>query len=82
MVHDVDDDTAIGLVGVNNPHLSESEASSSEYRVCPEVEGHILLSEVEDVDDIYLGVVYACTYDDLREAFPEVPDIGDPGILF
>ncbi len=77
----MNDDTAIGLVGVNNPHLSEEEAASGEYHVCPEVVGHPLLSHVEDVNEIAKGVVYACMYDDLREAFEEVPDLGNPGIL-
>ncbi len=40
-----------------------------------------MLSSVGDPNRVEVGVVYACEYDDLREAFPEVPDLGDLGIL-
>ncbi len=79
-----DDETAVGLVGVNNIHLSREEADSAEYHVCQgnEVEGHILLDQVGDVNDIVDGVVYACTYEDLRAAFEEVPPLDfTPGLL-
>ena len=38
LVVDSNDDTAIGIVGVNNVHLTEEEAQSGEYRVCTEIE--------------------------------------------
>ena len=82
VVLDVNDNTAVGLVGVNNPHLSESEAASDEYRVCSEIPGHPLLDRVDDVDSVEEGIVYACIYEDLRHAFEEVPDLDEkPGLL-
>ncbi len=83
VVVDVNDDTGVGLVGVNNIHLTEEEASSDEYHICAgsEIEDHPLLDSVDDADSVYEGVVYACPYQDLRAAFEEVPDLGDLGLL-
>ncbi len=80
---DESDETGIGIVGVNNVHLTEDEAMDDEYRVCAgsEIEGHPMLSSVDSPDDVSRGIVYACEYNDLMDAFPEVPDVGDLGIL-
>ena len=92
------DETAIGIVGVNNVHLT-SEEVEDDFRVCEVVEGHQvriaqmrilplhctgtlqIMSGVNDPDDVSKGVVYACEYQDLRDAFEEVPDLGDLGML-
>ncbi len=71
---------AIGMVGVNNVHLSESEVDA-DYRVCSPVEGHAILQDINDIDNIEYGVVYACEYEDMLDLFEEVPDLGDMGIL-
>ncbi len=81
MLYDQSDETAIAIVGVNNPHLSEEEIDS-DYRVCQdEITDHPIFLEIDDPDDISKGVVYACFYQELADQFPEVPYLGDPGLL-
>ena len=79
LVIDPENDLAVGLVGVNNVHIDSDDLS--DYRACAAIDGHSLLASIGDVDSVEEGVVYACEYDDLREAFEEVPDLGDFGIL-
>jgi len=69
--------SAAGVIGVNNPYLSREEADSSEYRLCDSVpSSHFLVAEANDPDSIEQGVLYACTYEELRAAIEEVPDLG------
>ena len=77
---DENDGLAIGLVTTNNPYLTDAEVDDG-YRVCDPVENHPMLASVTEPDNVEKGVTYACEYDDLRDAFVEVPDLGSLGLL-
>ncbi len=85
LVLDPSEHSAVGLVGVNNPHLTREESLSGAYHVCGrdnELVSHRLLESIgARRDDVSEGVVYACRYRHLKEAFPEVPDLGKPSLL-
>ena len=78
----VDEETKEGIafVGVNNPYLDSAEAAAS--HICSiEIENHPILNEINDINDVEKGIMYACQVGDLAEVFPEVPDLGNLGIL-
>ena len=39
------------------------------------------MQDINNPNDIYLGVMYACEVSDLAAVFPEIPDLGDLSLL-
>ena len=70
----------IAFVGVNNPYLEGAEVEAA--HVCSiEINDHPILNDINNIDDVTKGVMYACQVGDLAEVFPEVPELGPLGIL-
>lgn len=79
----VDEDSNLGVafVGVNNPYLTETEIQAS-YRVCSSpLDSHPILDNIFYPDDVEKGILYACQVDDLSQAFEEIPELGNLGLL-
>jgi len=80
MLVDESQELGVVVIGVNNPHLLESETES--YRLCPKINDHPLLDNVYHPDDIVKGIIYACSVADAQKVIPEIPsDIVVNGIL-
>ena len=71
--------TGIALIGVNNPHIDSADIDL--YKVCTTIDNNEFLAEVNNPDDTYRGVVYACAVEDAAAVFEEIPDLGPLGIL-
>ncbi len=81
MVVDPDENLGVVLIGVNNPHLQDSDLES--YRICQEeIVDHPLLANVYDPDDIRKGIMVACSVAHAQKVIPEIPtDLTINGIL-
>ena len=80
MVVDESQGLGVVIIGVNNPHLLDSETES--YRLCPEIKDHPLLENIYHPDNIIKGIMYACSVDDAQKVIPEIPtDVIVNGIL-
>ncbi|XP_042229344.1 uncharacterized protein LOC121871214 [Homarus americanus] len=66
---------AVAIVGVNNPHLKEPPT-----KLCPDLCNSLAWVDF-DVNNLVQGFTYCCTVDDLRQAVPHVPDLGDVDLL-
>ena len=68
MAHDPVANTAVALIGVNNPYTSDIAGSI----VCSEtIDNHPMLDQAGNVNDPYRGIVYACATDQV--GFEEIP---------
>ena len=80
----LDESLSLGvvLIGVNNPHLDETEVE--EYKaLCPQIEGHPLLDSVYHPDDIQKGIMYACSVADAQKSIHEIPqEVTVTGVLY
>ena len=79
VLYNPDDSTGVALISLNNPHISSAEIDN--FKVCTELQGNYFLNEVDNPNEIYRGIVYACEVSDAAAAFEEIPDLGTLGIL-
>ncbi|XP_050722591.1 uncharacterized protein LOC127001660 isoform X1 [Eriocheir sinensis] len=75
VVHDQSTNCAAAVVGVNNPHLTAAPAT-----LCSDLCSSLTWIDFE-VTDLAYGYTYCCTVDDLRNAIPHVPDLGNVCLL-
>lgn len=80
MVVDESEKLGVVVIGVNNPHLLDSDLES--YRLCPPIKDHPLLASVYHPEDVKKGIMYACSVADAQKVIPEIPtDVTVNGIL-
>lgn len=75
VIHDEARQQAVAVVGVNNPHLTTAPT-----RLCDDLCDRLTWINF-DISDLVHGFTYCCTVDDLRQAVPHVPDLGDVELL-
>ncbi|KAG7177125.1 Nuclease EXOG-like 1 [Homarus americanus] len=75
VVYEKSSKRAAAIVGVNNPHLEEPPT-----KLCPDLCDSLVWVNF-DLNDLVHGFTYCCTVDDLRQAVPHVPDLGDVDLL-
>lgn len=73
------ENTGVAFVGVNNPYVMEDEVN--DFTVCSPLNSHPVMDGVNDPTRLDYGLTYACTVEDLAAAFPEVPELGNLGLL-
>ena len=77
VVHDVNTNTAVAFVGINNPHLSSVAASDI---ICPDVCSQVSWA-TWDRTNIPKGYIYCCTVLSLHSAISYAPNLGDLALL-
>ncbi|XP_066942147.1 uncharacterized protein [Macrobrachium rosenbergii] len=75
VIHEEATNRAIGIVGVNNPHLTSIPALLCKD-ICPDVPWITF-----DVTDLGHGYTYCCSVSDLRNSIPHIPDLGPVCLL-
>ncbi|TRY70863.1 hypothetical protein TCAL_06544 [Tigriopus californicus] len=73
------ENTGVAFVGVNNPYLMEDEVN--DFTVCSPLNSHPVMDGVNNPTRLDYGLTYACTVEDLAAVFPEVPELGNLGLL-
>lgn len=79
VLYDSDAKTGVAFIGVNNPHIGTSEIEN--FKICTPLPSHPIMDSISKPNDIKNGVTFACTVDDLRAQFEEVPDFEVVGLL-
>ena len=82
IIYDASRRQAIVIVGVNDPF---SEKITDDMFLCKDIsdksEAAWLTKSWKDRKDIWSGLSYVCSYEDLKKAVPTVPDLKVKGIL-
>jgi hypothetical protein len=68
----------VALIGVNDPHMQQSEVAS--VKICDPID-HSFVQGLSQPDDIYKGVIFACTVEDAKKTITEIPDLEIVGVL-
>ena len=76
VVHDINTNTAVAVVGINNPYLTPTAADV----ICPDVCDQVSWVTWNRTS-IQSGYMYCCTVASLRAAVSYAPDLGDLPLL-
>ena len=69
----------VALIGVNDPHMKESEIDS--VKICNPIKDHFLIEGLSKPDDIVKGVTFVCSVEDAKKVITEIPDLDITGLL-
>lgn len=69
----------VAFVGVNNPYLPAEDLEVA--KICPPLDNHPIMENIFYPDDISRGVLFACLVSDAAAVIPEIPELGDLGLL-
>jgi len=84
LVHDPLNNNAIVFVGVNNPHKSAADISTSSEDILCHQENDICSSLgwiFSKKNDVTKGYLYCCTYQSIQSSIDWLPVLDSPGNL-
>nr|AAN86143.1 duplex-specific nuclease [Paralithodes camtschaticus] len=75
VVYEESSSKAAAIVGINNPHITTAPSP-----LCSDLCSSLTWIDF-NLDDLAHGYTYCCAVDDLRQAIPYIPDLGNVGLL-